>query len=150
MSFNPDDSTLAGSSDVNLSNPQDTEVLEYDSGTGKWVNAANPEPPDASPTTKGIVQLTGDLSGTADSPTVPALAGLKDYYDVIYDEINNEWPTPPSSPTPPQGFKWWRFTSRHDSGAVAPQTQSTAGKDWTFLTAVDRWVWRPDVGVDPT
>lgn len=31
--------------------------------------------PDASSTTKGIVQLTGDLGGTAASPTVPGLAG---------------------------------------------------------------------------
>jgi len=31
--------------------------------------------PDASPTTKGIVQLTGDLGGTATSPTVPGLVG---------------------------------------------------------------------------
>ncbi|MDN5274790.1 MAG: hypothetical protein JWP06_691 [Candidatus Saccharibacteria bacterium] len=31
--------------------------------------------PDASPTTKGIVQLTGDLGGTATSPTVPGLTG---------------------------------------------------------------------------
>jgi polysaccharide deacetylase/baseplate protein BppL/uncharacterized protein DUF5907 len=30
--------------------------------------------PDASPTTKGIVQLTGDLGGTATAPTVPGLA----------------------------------------------------------------------------
>lgn len=31
--------------------------------------------PDATSTTKGIVQLTGDLGGTATSPTVPGLAG---------------------------------------------------------------------------
>ncbi len=31
--------------------------------------------PDASPTTKGIVQLAGDLAGTAASPTVPGLSG---------------------------------------------------------------------------
>ena len=30
--------------------------------------------PDATSTTKGILKLTGDLSGTADSPTVPGLA----------------------------------------------------------------------------
>src|SRR5688572_30246834 len=31
--------------------------------------------PDATSTTKGILRLTGDLGGTADSPTVPGLAG---------------------------------------------------------------------------
>lgn len=32
-------------------------------------------PPDASPTVKGLVQLAGDLGGTATSPTVPGLSG---------------------------------------------------------------------------
>src|SRR5215213_201558 len=31
--------------------------------------------PDASSTTKGIIQLAGDLAGTAAAPTVPGLAG---------------------------------------------------------------------------
>lgn len=31
--------------------------------------------PDASTTTRGLIQLSGDLGGTATSPTVPALAG---------------------------------------------------------------------------
>lgn len=34
--------------------------------------------PDASPSTKGIVQLTGDLGGSATAPTVPGLAGKAD------------------------------------------------------------------------
>ena len=34
--------------------------------------------PDATASTKGILQLTGDLSGTAASPTVPGLAGKVD------------------------------------------------------------------------
>lgn len=34
--------------------------------------------PDASTTVKGLVQLTGDLGGTATSPTVPGLAGKAD------------------------------------------------------------------------
>ena len=32
-------------------------------------------PPDADATTKGLIQLAGDLGGTASSPTVPGLAG---------------------------------------------------------------------------
>ena len=38
-------------------------------------NTVSAGAPDASPTTKGIVQLTGDLGGTATAPTVPGLAG---------------------------------------------------------------------------
>ena len=78
------------------------------------------------------------------------LTGVKDYYDVIYDEGSSSWPAPPSNPSPPFGFKWWRFTSRQSVGAAAPQTQSTSGKDWTFLTSVGYWVWRPYHTVDPT
>ncbi|QOG04346.1 hypothetical protein [Flavobacterium sp. MDT1-60] len=35
-------------------------------------------PVDATPSVKGVVQLTGDLGGTADNPTVPALAGKQE------------------------------------------------------------------------
>jgi hypothetical protein len=38
--------------------------------------------PDAAATTKGAVQLTGDLSGTATSPTVPGLADKADAADL--------------------------------------------------------------------
>lgn len=150
MSFSPENSNISGASDVAMSNPQNSDILKYQSSIDKWVNGTSPAPADAGASTKGIVMLAGDLGGTATSPTVPALTGLKDYYDVIYDEVNNEWPAPPSSPNPPLGFKWWRFTSRHDSGAAQPETQTTVGKDWSFLTTVDRWVWRPDLGIDPT
>src|SRR5690606_37861055 len=37
--------------------------------------------PDADNTTKGLVQLTGDLGGTSDSPTVPGLASKEDSID---------------------------------------------------------------------
>lgn len=45
--------------------------------TGKVPSAQLPatSAPDATTTTKGIVQLAGDLGGTADAPTVPGLAG---------------------------------------------------------------------------
>ena len=41
---------------------------------GAQLPVASP-PPDADVTTKGLVQLAGDLGGTAASPTVPGLAG---------------------------------------------------------------------------
>lgn len=46
-------------------------------GTGKVPTAqlpASTAPPDASATEKGLIQLGGDLAGTAATPTVPALA----------------------------------------------------------------------------
>ena len=50
-------------------NPTDAATKAYvDSASGATVS-------DASTTTKGIVQLAGDLGGTAAAPTVPVLAG---------------------------------------------------------------------------
>lgn len=50
-------------------NPTDAATKAYvDSTSGAVV-------PDASTSTKGIIQLAGDLSGTAAAPTVPVLAG---------------------------------------------------------------------------
>lgn len=47
-------------------------------GTGKVPSSQLPaagSTPDATTTSKGVVQLAGDLGGTADMPTVPGLAG---------------------------------------------------------------------------
>lgn len=56
--------------------PANDQVLAYD-GTGlAWTTVSGSGTvPDATSSTKGIVQLTGDLGGTAASPTVPGLAG---------------------------------------------------------------------------
>ena len=59
----------------------DGQVLVKDStvATGlKWASPSGGTVPDASTTTKGIVQLAGDLAGTAASPTVPGLAAKLD------------------------------------------------------------------------
>ncbi|HVX24079.1 MAG TPA: hypothetical protein VG992_01920 [Candidatus Saccharimonadales bacterium] len=42
------------------------------------VSTSSPSVPDATTTTKGIVQLAGDLGGTAATPTVPGLSGKTD------------------------------------------------------------------------
>jgi hypothetical protein len=44
-------------------------------GTGKVPSAQLPATADATTGSKGIIQLAGDLAGTAAAPTVPALAG---------------------------------------------------------------------------
>jgi hypothetical protein len=56
--------------------PSTSQVLSYD-GTGlAWATpSGSGSVPDASSGTKGLVQLTGDLGGTAASPTVPGLSG---------------------------------------------------------------------------
>ncbi|HTE57267.1 MAG TPA: hypothetical protein VK694_00840 [Verrucomicrobiae bacterium] len=65
---------LAGQS-VASTAPSDNDVLAYNSSTQQWEPTAPGavSVPDASAGTKGIVQLTNDLGGTADLPTVPGL-----------------------------------------------------------------------------
>jgi hypothetical protein len=58
-----------------IDSPSNGEVLAYNNSQFEWVAQASSSVPDADSTTKGIVKLTGDLGGTADSPTVPSLAG---------------------------------------------------------------------------
>lgn len=60
---------------LNVSSGADGQVLTKNSGlTGglEWTSAAGS--PDATTSTKGLVQLAGDLGGTAAAPTVPGLA----------------------------------------------------------------------------
>jgi hypothetical protein len=58
-----------------IDSPSNGDVLAYNNSQFEWVAQASSSVPDADSTTKGIVKLTGDLGGTADSPTVPSLAG---------------------------------------------------------------------------
>lgn len=51
-----------------------TNTLEINNGTTLLPAWTSSFTPDATTTTKGILQLAGDLSGTADMPTVPGLA----------------------------------------------------------------------------
>lgn len=49
-------------------------VNSSDAATKAYVDAATTTTPDATNTTKGKIQLSGDLGGTADTPSVPGLA----------------------------------------------------------------------------
>lgn len=65
------------SAKLNVSGGSDGQVLTKDSGALSglsWTTTAG-SVPDADATTKGLIQLAGDLAGTAASPTVPALSG---------------------------------------------------------------------------
>ena len=50
-------------------------VAKYLRGDQSWQDLSAITPPDATAAVKGIVQLAGDLGGTAAAPTVPGLAG---------------------------------------------------------------------------
>lgn len=70
--------TLGGLSDVNATGATNSQVLSYNTGSSKWTAATvtSTTVSDASNTTKGILQLAGDLGGTAASPTVAKLSGV--------------------------------------------------------------------------
>jgi hypothetical protein len=59
-------------------------------GTGKVPVTQLPAglEPDATTTTKGIIQLAGDLGGTASAPTVPGLGGKADDASVVHKAGN--------------------------------------------------------------
>jgi hypothetical protein len=67
--------TLAADTDVALASPANNQVLTYNSGSSKWVNQNAPTASNATISTPGLIQLDGDLSGTATSPTVASLQG---------------------------------------------------------------------------
>jgi hypothetical protein len=70
---------------VDASAPTDGQVLVYSTGTSSWIpnTASSTVVSDATAGAKGIVQLAGDLGGTASSPTVPGLAGKVDAAVVV-------------------------------------------------------------------
>jgi hypothetical protein len=61
-----------------IDSPTNGEILAYNNARFEWVAQSGGSVPDASGSTKGVVQLTNDLGGTATAPTVPALANKAD------------------------------------------------------------------------
>lgn len=70
------DETIAGVKTFSSSPIVPTPTVSGQVANKTYVDTvASSGAPDATPTTKGLVQLTGDLGGTAGAPTVPGLAG---------------------------------------------------------------------------
>lgn len=68
--------TIGGAKSFTISPTVPTPTNPTDAATKAYVDSASGATvSDASTTTKGIVQLAGDLGGTAAAPTVPVLAG---------------------------------------------------------------------------
>lgn len=73
------DQTVAGVKTFSSSPVVPTPVDNTDAANKAYVDSvASSGAPDADATTKGLVQLAGDLGGTAASPTVPGLATKQD------------------------------------------------------------------------
>lgn len=101
-------STLASLTDVNASSPANNQVLAYDSTSSKWVanTVTSTTVTDATSSAKGIVQLAGDLSGSAGAPTVARVQGTAvsttgptDGQVLTYDNVTAKavWKAPVSS-----------------------------------------------------
>jgi len=78
--------------------PSDGYVLTWDALNTQWYPAeASSTPPDATDLIKGIIQLTNDLSGTADSPIVvgigntPIVGSFNNGNGIIYNNTESEW-----------------------------------------------------------
>jgi hypothetical protein len=67
-------SAISTSTDVVLNNVANNEVLTFNTTSGKWQNLMPTTVGDATSSAKGLIQLSGDLAGTATEPTVPGLA----------------------------------------------------------------------------
>lgn len=77
----PAPTKLAGLADTGgASSASDGQVLSYHAATQQWISAtvSSTTVADATTSNKGIIQLAGDLSGTAANPTVPALTNKAD------------------------------------------------------------------------
>lgn len=64
--------------------PTAGQTLGYDGESLSWTTpSSSGSVPDATASTKGLVQLAGDLGGTSSSPTVPGLAGKANSSEVV-------------------------------------------------------------------
>lgn len=71
---------------VDTANIQDATISEdkLDTALAAKVNALSSGAPDATTSSKGLVQLAGDLGGTAAAPTVPGLSNKADNSAVVH------------------------------------------------------------------
>ncbi len=57
--------------------PADGQALTWNNAQNRWEPQSSAGVADATTGSKGIVQLSGDLAGTATAPTVPSASGLR-------------------------------------------------------------------------
>lgn len=100
------DNTLAANSDSKLASQKATKTYvdnQIASGTA----------PDATTTSKGVVQLTGDLAGTATAPTVTAAGGLKNLTTIV---------STTAATAPTSGQVLWASTGNTATWQAMPRT----------------------------
>lgn len=121
---------------VNASTPTDGQVLQYSTAGNEWTPATvtSTTVSDATATDKGIIQLTGDLGGTASSPTVPGLANKLDTataattYAPLADPTFTGTVTIPAPTNTTDAATKAYVDSQITGGATPDATASTKGK----------------------
>jgi hypothetical protein len=78
------DSAVTASKLASSNTPTTGQALTFENGGLQWVSlSASGSVPDATSSVKGLVQLAGDLGGTASAPTVPGLAAKANTASVV-------------------------------------------------------------------
>ncbi|HTE22284.1 MAG TPA: hypothetical protein VK674_04560 [Candidatus Limnocylindria bacterium] len=142
--------------------PSNNNVLAYNSGTNEWEPQAAAGAPDATTGSKGVVQLAGDLAGTATAPTVPgkqpldsdltAIAGLTPSNDDVLQRKAGAWTnrTPAQLKTDLALVKGDVGLGNADNTSDANKPVSTAtqtalnGKEPTITSGTTAQYWRGD------
>lgn len=84
---------VVGLSNLSAGSPTSGQVLSTDGTALTWSTVSGSGTvPDANSSTKGLVQLTGDLGGTAASPTVPGLSSKAAASDLTSHTSNTSNP----------------------------------------------------------
>jgi hypothetical protein len=118
-----------------VSGGSDGQLLTKNSGASgglSWSTVSAPA--DATSSTKGILQLTGDLGGTAASPTVPGLAGKAS--TATTDALNSRVTALESA----------GIVTLTDGASIA--TDASAGKQFRVSVAGDRTLAAPTNAAD--
>ena len=70
-------SALAQDTDVAIASPANGQVLAYNSSENKWNNENLPTTPNATFSTPGLIQLSGDIGGSATAPTLATTSNVE-------------------------------------------------------------------------
>jgi hypothetical protein len=138
--------TLAQLTDVQVGGVGNNQVLSYDTAGTRWIPAtvSSTVVGDATTGSKGIVQLAGDLGGTATAPTVPGLAAKAVDTAVVHNTGNEtvggtktftSSPTVPVSPAGTNSAVNKSYVDTAVSGVVAGVSSVNGNAGTVILTA---------------
>lgn len=117
--------------DVDGSSPSDGQSLVYSTSSSAWVPAtvtASGSVSDATTGAKGIVQLAGDLGGTASAPTTPTAVHLAGTETISGTKTFSASPVVPTPTTGTQAANKTYVDSAVTSGATPDATSAVKGK----------------------